>query len=59
MRTTPAAVQKRLERKRIAGAVKDGRQWLIPVEATSTTLSRDSITRGERRANGLAPDARR
>jgi hypothetical protein len=39
MRTTPAAVHKRLERGRIAGAVRDGRRWLIPVTEPATVLA--------------------
>jgi hypothetical protein len=33
-RTTPAAVHKRLERRQIPEAVRDGKRWLIPVAAT-------------------------
>jgi excisionase family DNA binding protein len=56
MRTTVDAVRKRLERRRIPSARKEGKLWLIPVAAT---LSSDLTTRGERRRNGLAPDTRR
>lgn len=54
-KTTRAAVLKRLERGRIAGATKDGgRAWLIPEPAT---LPADKW--GSHRANGRAPDTRR
>jgi hypothetical protein len=59
MRTTPAAVHKRLERGRVPGAVREGRRWLIPIEATAATVVAQLTTRGERRANGLAPGTRR
>lgn len=56
-RTTPAAVRQRCLRGKLPGAVRDGRRWLIPVDAAAdtTTVSLNPIQRGERRANGPAP----
>jgi hypothetical protein len=38
MRTTPAAVLKRLERGRIPGAEREGRRWLIPAAAAEAMV---------------------
>jgi hypothetical protein len=35
MRTTPAAIRKRIERGRVAGAVREGKRWLIPAAAVA------------------------
>jgi hypothetical protein len=59
MRTTPAAVHKRLERGRIPGAVHEGRRWLIPIDATAATVVSHLTTRGGHRTNGPAPAPRR
>jgi hypothetical protein len=61
-RTTPGAMRVRCERGKVPGAVKDGRNWLIPsldVELDRATLRRDNSKWGERRANGPAPGTRR
>ena len=55
--TTPGAIRARCERGQVAGAVKDGRRWLIPsldAALAPDTLSRDNKW-GERRWNGPAP----
>jgi hypothetical protein len=61
-RTTPGAMRARCERGQVPGAVKDGRNWLIPsleAELDPATLRRDNNKWGERRANGPAPGTRR
>jgi hypothetical protein len=60
-RTTPGALRARCERRQVAGAVRDGRRWLIPSLDTApgqATLTQP-IRRGERRENGPAPGTRR
>lgn len=37
-RTSPAAMRKRLERGQVAGAVKEGKRWLIPSAPPADTV---------------------
>lgn len=47
-RTTPAAVHKRLERGRVAGAVREGRRWLIPDDGVKVRGDSDNEGRAPR-----------